>query len=50
MVRRDVELATALEARDEALSAGADAFLQKPVDPVELVATVKDLLARSDAK
>jgi len=36
---------SALEARDEALAAGADAFLQKPVDPVELVATVKDLLA-----
>ena len=34
-----------LEARDEALAAGADAFLQKPIDPVELVSTVKDLLA-----
>jgi CheY-like chemotaxis protein len=36
---------SALEARDEALAAGADAFLQKPVDPVDLVSTVKDLLA-----
>src|SRR3954451_6731381 len=36
---------SALEARDEALAAGADAFLQKPVDPVELMSTVKELLA-----
>jgi DNA-binding response OmpR family regulator len=34
-----------LAARDDALAAGADAFLQKPVDPVELAATVKALLA-----
>ena len=33
-----------LEAQDEALAAGADAFLQKPFDPLELVSTVKDLL------
>jgi CheY-like chemotaxis protein len=36
---------SALEAHDEALAAGADAFLQKPIDPVELVSAVKDLLA-----
>jgi DNA-binding response OmpR family regulator len=36
-----------LEARDEALAAGADAFLQKPVEPLELVSTVKDLLGAS---
>ena len=36
-----------LQARDEALAAGADAFLQKPVDPLELVSTVKDLLGVS---
>jgi DNA-binding transcriptional MerR regulator len=36
-----------LEARDEALSAGADAFLQKPLDPLQLVSTVKDLLGES---
>jgi CheY-like chemotaxis protein len=38
---------SALEARDEALAAGADAFLQKPLDPLELVSTVKDLLGVS---
>jgi len=36
-----------LESRDEALAAGADAFLQKPLDPLELVSTVKDLLGAS---
>ena len=36
-----------LQARDEALAAGADAFLQKPFDPLELVSTVKDLLGAS---
>jgi CheY-like chemotaxis protein len=36
-----------LEARDEALAAGADAFLQKPFDPLELISTVKDLLGES---
>jgi CheY-like chemotaxis protein len=35
---------SALRAREEALAAGADAFLQKPFDPLELVSTVKDLL------
>ena len=34
-----------LAARDEALAAGADAFLEKPVDPRDLVFTVKSLLA-----
>jgi DNA-binding transcriptional MerR regulator len=36
-----------LEARDEALGAGADAFLQKPLDPLQFVSTVKDLLGQS---
>lgn len=36
-----------LATRDEALRAGADAFLQKPVDPLQLVATVNDLVGRS---
>ena len=36
-----------VESRDEALAAGADAFLQKPLDPLELVSTVKDLLGAS---
>ena len=35
---------SALEAEDEALVAGADIFLQKPFDPLELVSTAKDLL------
>ena len=36
-----------LQARDEALAAGADAFLQKPLDPIEFVSTVRDLLGAS---
>jgi CheY-like chemotaxis protein len=38
---------SALEARDEALAAGADAFLQKPLDPLALISTVKDLAGTS---
>lgn len=33
--------------RDAALEAGAAAFLQKPLDPLQLVSAVKDLLGRS---
>lgn len=36
-----------LQLREEALAAGADAFLQKPFEPLELVSTVKDLLGQS---
>lgn len=36
-----------LEARDEALEAGADAFLLKPLEPLQLVSTVRDLLGSS---
>jgi DNA-binding transcriptional MerR regulator len=36
-----------LDARDRALAAGADAFLQKPLDPLRFVSTVKDLLGKS---
>jgi DNA-binding transcriptional MerR regulator len=36
-----------LESRDEALEYGADAFLLKPLDPLQLVSTVKDLLGDS---
>jgi DNA-binding transcriptional MerR regulator len=36
-----------LEARDVALAAEADAFLQKPLDPLQLISTVKDLLGKS---
>ena len=36
-----------LAVQDEALGAGADAFLQKPLDPLLFVSTVKDLLGTS---
>lgn len=36
-----------LELRDTALEAGADAFLQKPFEPLKLVSTVRDLLGTS---
>jgi DNA-binding transcriptional MerR regulator len=36
-----------LECRDQAIEAGADAFLQKPLDPLQLVSTVRDLLGSS---
>jgi DNA-binding transcriptional MerR regulator len=36
-----------LEARDQALDAGADAFLLKPLEPLQLVSTVRDLLRSS---
>jgi DNA-binding response OmpR family regulator len=29
------------------MAAGADAFLRKPLEPLELVSTVKDLLGRN---
>jgi DNA-binding transcriptional MerR regulator len=35
---------SSLDLREEALGAGADAFLKKPLDPRHLVSTVKDLL------
>lgn len=38
---------SALDAHEQALEAGADAFLQKPFDPLRLVSTVKDLLGTS---
>ena len=38
---------SSLDAREQALEAGADAFLQKPLDPLRLVSTVKDLLGTS---
>ncbi len=38
---------SALELRDDALEAGASAFLQKPIDYLMLVATIEDLLGRS---
>ena len=38
---------SALDAREQALEAGADAFLHKPFDPLRLVSVVKDLLGTS---
>jgi DNA-binding transcriptional MerR regulator len=36
-----------VEAMDAAIDAGADAFLRKPIDPLQLVSTVRDLLRSS---
>jgi DNA-binding transcriptional MerR regulator len=36
-----------LEALDAAVEAGADAFLRKPIEPLQLVSTVRDLLRSS---
>lgn len=36
-----------VEAMDAAIDAGADAFLLKPLDPLQLVSTVRDLLRSS---
>jgi DNA-binding response OmpR family regulator len=36
-----------LECRDQALEAGADAFLLKPLEPLQFVSTVRDLLGSS---
>lgn len=38
---------SSFDSADAALEAGAAAFLQKPVDPLQLVSTVRDLLGRS---
>ncbi len=38
---------SALDARDQALESGADAFLLKPLDALLLVSTVRDLLGTS---
>jgi len=38
---------SALRVREEALAAGADAFLEKPLDPLRFTSTVNDLLGRS---
>ncbi len=36
--------ASVLQSRDQALEAGADAFLEKPLDPAQLAAAIRDLL------
>ena len=38
---------SALDSKDDALDAGADAFLLKPIDPLHLVSAVRDLLGTS---
>jgi DNA-binding transcriptional MerR regulator len=38
---------SAVDLRDDALDCGADAFLQKPMDPLQFVSTVRDLLGTS---
>jgi CheY-like chemotaxis protein len=38
---------SSLELQDQALRAGASAFLSKPIRPLQLVSAVKDLLGRS---
>ena len=38
---------SSLDRRDEALEAGAEAFLLKPLDPLVLISTIKDLLGAS---
>lgn len=44
---RAVVAVSTLEARDEALEVGADAFLVKPLGALELISTIKDLLGAS---
>jgi DNA-binding transcriptional MerR regulator len=38
---------SSLDLREQALAAGADAFLKKPLEPLQLVSTVRDLLGHS---
>jgi hypothetical protein len=38
---------SALDLTGEALAAGASAFLSKPLEPLQLVSTVRDLLGES---
>ena len=42
-----IVVVSALETMDAAVDAGADAFLRKPLDPLQLVSTVRDLLRSS---
>jgi CheY-like chemotaxis protein len=39
-----------LDLGEQALAAGADAFLQKPLEPLQLVTTVKQLLGHSEPR
>jgi DNA-binding transcriptional MerR regulator len=38
---------SSLQVQQDAMAGGADAFLQKPLEPLRFVSTVKDLLGRS---
>jgi DNA-binding transcriptional MerR regulator len=38
---------SSLDLREQALAAGADAFLKKPLEPLQLASTVRELLGRS---
>jgi DNA-binding transcriptional MerR regulator len=38
---------SAVDSRDDAIESGADAFLKKPLDPLQFVSTVRDLLGTS---
>ncbi|MBV9943869.1 MAG: response regulator transcription factor, partial [Solirubrobacterales bacterium] len=38
---------SSLDLREQALAAGADAFLKKPLEPAQLVSTVNDLLGHT---
>jgi CheY-like chemotaxis protein len=42
-----VIVVSVLAVRDQAVAAGADAFLLKPLEPLQLVSTVRDLLGSS---
>jgi DNA-binding response OmpR family regulator len=42
-----IVVVSALEVMEAAIEAGADAFLRKPLDPLQLVSTVRDLLRSS---
>lgn len=42
-----IVVVSAVEVMDAAIDAGADAFLRKPLDPLHLVSTVRDLLRSS---
>ena len=48
--RRDTPLLciSSLDLREQALAAGADAFLKKPLDPLQLVSTVAGLVGHTD--
>ena len=38
---------SALSSGDDAFDGGADAFLQRPYDPIQFISTVKDLIGAS---